>query len=145
MMVEELYGAFIDAWNRRDADAMAELFTLDGEAFGFDGTQHTGRGVIAEQARAIFASHPPPPFVTKILGVTTVTTDVAIVRAIAGMKPPGKAELDPKLHAIQRLTAVHRGGDWRIALFQNTPAAFHGRPEEIAKLTSELISGVPPA
>jgi hypothetical protein len=54
------------------------------------------------------------------------------------MAPPGKTALDPKLHAIQRLTAVHRGGDWRIALLQSTPAAFHGRPDEVAQLTAEL-------
>jgi len=49
MTVEELYGHLIDAWNRRDADAFAGLFVLDGETIGFDGTQHTGRGAIAEQ------------------------------------------------------------------------------------------------
>src|SRR5262249_17560692 len=49
MTVEELYQAVIDAWNKRDADAFATLFTLDGECIGFDGSTMTGRGTIAEQ------------------------------------------------------------------------------------------------
>jgi uncharacterized protein (TIGR02246 family) len=138
MTVEELYAAVIDAWNRRDADAFAQLFILDGETVGFDGSQMKGPGEIAETLRGIFKNHPTAPYTTKLRGVTTVTTDVAIVRAVAGMIPPGKHELDPKLHAIQRLTAVQRAGDWRIALFQTTPAQFHGRPEEVEKLTAEL-------
>jgi len=138
MMVEDLYQQMIDAWNKRDANAFAELFTLDGEAVGFDGTAHTGRGKIHEELKASFASHPTPPYTGKLQGVTTVTTDVAIVRAIAGMIPPGKTEFDPKLHAIQRMTAVFRGGDWRIALLQTTPARFDNRPEELAKITAEL-------
>jgi uncharacterized protein (TIGR02246 family) len=81
-----------------------------------------GRGEIALALRGIFDSHPTPPYVAKIAGVSTVTTDVAIVRAIAGMAPRGKPDLDPKLHAIHRMTAVLRGGEWRIALFQNTQA-----------------------
>jgi uncharacterized protein (TIGR02246 family) len=138
MTVEELYNQLIDAWNRRDADAFAGLFVLDGETIGFDGTQHTGRGAIAEQLKAIFASHPTQPYVTKIQSVVTVTTDVAIVRAVAGMAPPGKDALEPKLTAIQRLTSVQRAGIWQVALFQTTPAQYHGRADDLAKLTAEL-------
>jgi len=140
MTVEELYRQMIDAWNKHDAEGFGSLLVLDGEAVGFDGTQHTGRGTITEQLRAIFATHSPPSYTAKIVGVTTVTTDVAIVRAVAGMIPAGKTEFDPKLHAVMRLTAVHRGGDWRIALLQSTPAQFHGRADEIAKLTAELAA-----
>lgn len=138
MTVEELYQQLIDAWNKRDADAFAGLFILDGETVGFDGSAMTGRGTIAEQLRAIFAGHPTAPYVGKILGVTTVTTDVAIVRAAAGMAKGGVGPLDSSLTSIQRLTAVHRGGDWRVALFHNTPAQFHGRADDLAKLTAEL-------
>lgn len=140
MMVEDLHTAFIAAWNKRDADALAELFILDGDVVGFDGSQCTGRGSIHEEMKKIFASHPTPPYLAKVTGVTTVTTDVAIVRAIAGMVPPGKSELDPALHAVQRLTAVFRGGDWRIALLHTTPAQYHGRPEEVAKHTAALTA-----
>lgn len=138
MTVEELYVAVIDAWNKRDATAFSELFILDGDVVGFDGSQMIGRGMIAETLRDIFANHQTAPYVARITGVTTVTTDVAIVRAIAGMAPHGDGKLDPKLHAIHRLTCVHRSGDWRAALFHNTPAQLHGRPQDVEQMTRDL-------
>ena len=47
-------------------------------------------------------------------------------------------EINPAVNAIQSLVAVTRDGRWRIALFQNTPAQFHGRPELAQQLTEEL-------
>ena len=140
MIVEDLFHRMIECWNKRDADALAELFILDGDVVGFDGSHHTGRGAIHEAYKQIFADHPTRPYVAKITGVTTVTTDVAIVRAIAGMPAADTAELDPKLHAVMRMTAVFRGGDWRIALLHATPAQYHGRPDEVARHTAELAT-----
>ena len=139
MMVEDLYTQLIAAWNARDAEGFASLFMLDGEAVGFDGSELTGQAAIRAEISRIFADHTPNPYIAKIHSVTTVTTDVAIVRAIAGMVPQGKSELEPKLHAIQRLTAVsRRPGEWSIALFHTTPAQLHGRPEALAAITAEL-------
>ncbi|MDQ3367700.1 MAG: SgcJ/EcaC family oxidoreductase [Myxococcota bacterium] len=138
MTVEELYAQLIDAWNGRDAAAFEALFVLDGDLVGFDGSQLHGQGAIGEHLRALFGDHPTAPYVSRITGVTQISTDVAIVRAIAGMVPPGQQELDPKLHAVHRMTAVHRGGAYRVALFQNTPIQLHGRPAEVDAITAEL-------
>jgi hypothetical protein len=46
--------------------------------------------------------------------------------------------LNPAVNAVQSLVAVKNAGEWRIALFQNTPAQFHGRPELVQELTEEL-------
>ena len=138
MTVEELYANLMEAWNKRDAKAFEDLFILDGDLVGFDGTQMHGQGSIGEHLRQIFADHPTPKYVYRITGVTQISTEVAIVRAIAGMVPPGKTDLDPKLHAIHRLTAVHRGGAYRVALFQNTPARFDRRPQDLEQLTADL-------
>ena len=55
------------------------------------------------------------------------------------MVPPGKSEIDPALNAVQSLVAAKApDGEWRIALFQTTPAQFHGRPELVQQLTDEL-------
>jgi hypothetical protein len=54
------------------------------------------------------------------------------------MAPPGKMELNPAVNAIQSLVVLETAGQPRIALLQNTPAAFHGRPELAARLTGEL-------
>jgi hypothetical protein len=61
-----------------------------------------------------------------------------LLRATVGMVMPGQTELNPALNAIQSLVAARRDGHWRIELFQNTPAAFHGNPDAMKKLTDEL-------
>jgi len=45
----------------------------------------------------------------------------------------------PARNVIQTVVA-RRGADghWLVEMFQNTPAAFDGRPEETRKLTDEL-------
>jgi hypothetical protein len=45
---------------------------------------------------------------------------------------------EPKLNAMQSLVAEPRAGDWRIVLYQNTPAQLHGRPELVESLTEAL-------
>ncbi|MBA3461680.1 MAG: SgcJ/EcaC family oxidoreductase [Deltaproteobacteria bacterium] len=140
MTVEDLYAQLIDAWNRRDAEAFASLFTLDGETVGFDGSELFGQAAIRAELSRVFADHTPNKYVYKIKKVETVSVDVAIVGAHAGMRAEDQGGFDPKLHAVHRLTAVHRGPEWRIVMFQTTPAQLHGRPDLVAALTAELES-----
>jgi uncharacterized protein (TIGR02246 family) len=136
--VQELYQQLIDGWNNRSARRMADQFAEDGEMIGFDGSQAIGREEIFSHLDPIFKEHPTPPFVTKVKDVRFLGLDVAILRAIAGMVPPGQSDLDPKLNTHHTLVAVKNDGKWRIALFQNTPAQFHGRPELVEQMTEEL-------
>jgi uncharacterized protein (TIGR02246 family) len=136
--VLELYHHFLAAWNYRDAAGMAELFTEDGNIVGFDGSMLDGPGDIRDTLADIFARHPTPPFISKVRNVRMLSDDSAVVSALVGMMPPGKTEIDPALNAVQSLVAVRQGEAWRVALFQNTPAAFHGRPELVEKMTAEL-------
>jgi hypothetical protein len=64
-------------------------------------------------------------------------------RAVAGMILPGTTDVNPAVNAVQTLGGVHRADGWRVALFQSTPAAFHGRPEDVEKLTAELRAALP--
>jgi uncharacterized protein (TIGR02246 family) len=97
-----------------------------------------GRDEIEGALAQIFKDHPTPPYVTKVRELRFLSNDVALLRAVAGMTPPGKSDLDPALNAVQTMVASRQDGEWIVELFQNTPAAFHGRPEEAAKLTAEL-------
>jgi len=54
------------------------------------------------------------------------------------MVPPGQSDLNPKVNTHHTLMAVRIEGEWRIELFQNTPAQFHGRPELVEQMTEEL-------
>jgi uncharacterized protein (TIGR02246 family) len=136
--VRALYRQLLDSWNKRSADAFAALFDEDGESIGFDGSQMTGRAEIASTLQHIFADHPTAPYVSKVRGVRFLSPEVAVLRAVAGMVPPGQSDLNPAVNTIQTLIAAKRDGVWRIVLFQNTPAQFHGRPELVWQLTEEL-------
>ena len=136
--VRELYRHFIDGWNARDAAALAEPFAEDGEVIGFDGSQVAGQFAILANMVGLFADHLTPPYLTIVRGVRFLGPDAAMLRAVAGMVPPGATDIEPRLNAIQTLVAARRNGTWRIALVQTTPAQYHGHPELVESLTAEL-------
>jgi uncharacterized protein (TIGR02246 family) len=136
--IRSLYQELLDCWNRRSAECFAEIFWEDGNVVGFDGSQMNGQMEIASQLSQIFADHMTAAYLGKVREVRFLTSDVAVLRAVVGMVPPGKEDINPAVNAIQTLVAVRGEGYWRIAVFQNTPAAYHGRPELVEKLTEEL-------
>lgn len=136
--IAPLYDRLVDGWNRCDGPAMAELFSENGSMVGFDGSQVDGRREIESHLSGIFAHHRPAEFVVIVRDIRMFTPDSALLRAVAGMVPTGKTEIMPAVDAIQSLVVSRHGDDWRIELFQNTPAAWHGRPEDFARLTAEL-------
>jgi uncharacterized protein (TIGR02246 family) len=136
--VRALYQELLEAWNDRNGEALAATFQEDGEIIGFDGSQHIGRAQIAADLGKILADHPTPTYAAKVRGVRFPSPGVAILRADTGLVPRGQPDLDPRLNALQTLVAAQRDGQWRIVLFQNTPAQFHGRPELAQQLTEEL-------
>ncbi|QFY10441.1 SgcJ/EcaC family oxidoreductase [Nonomuraea phyllanthi] len=138
----ELYEDLIGAWNRRDAAGMAALFDPAGAMVGFDGSQVAGSDVEGHLA-PIFADHPTAPYLYKVREVRALAEGVVLLRAIAGMVPPGRTELNPAANAVQSLVAQsgsnqNGSGTWRVVLFQNTPAQYHGRPELVEQHTEEL-------
>jgi uncharacterized protein (TIGR02246 family) len=136
--VQALYRQLLDAWNRQDAQAFAGLIAADGNVVGFDGSQMDGRAHVASEIGAIFADHRTATYVAKVREVRLLAPDVALLRAVVGMVPPGQADIKPDVNAIQSLLATRSEGQWRIALLQSTPAQFHGRPELVQQLTDEL-------
>jgi uncharacterized protein (TIGR02246 family) len=136
--IQSLYKKWIDNWNHRDAQAMAQILAEDCNLVGYDGSQMNGRDEVTKTLGKIFADHPTAHYITLIREVKFLAPTVAVLRADAGMVPRGKTELNPAVNAVQTLIAVEKNGRWQISVFQNTPAAFHGRPEAVQKLTEEL-------
>ncbi|MCI0712415.1 MAG: SgcJ/EcaC family oxidoreductase [Chloroflexi bacterium] len=136
--IRALYEQLIDHWNKRKPAAYAALFTDDGTVIGFDGSVVDGAGAIESHLRQIFADHMTARYLTIIREIRLLAPDVALLRAVVGMVPPGQSDINPAANAIQSLVAVKRDGGWQIALFHNTPAQFHGRPELAQELTDEL-------
>ena len=138
LAIQKVYDQLISSWNEMNSEAYAELFTADGSIVGFDGSQANSRKEIYEHLSAIFADHAPARFVTIVREVRLLSTSVGLLRAVAGMVPRNEKEINPKTNTIQSLIAVKKDHRFMIALFQNTPAAFHGRDEDAQKLTTEL-------
>ncbi len=136
--IRALYRGWLDSWNKRSAKDMASLCADDGNVVGFDGSTMNGRAEIESNLRQIFADHLTAPYVGKVRDVRFLTPEVAVLRGVAGMVPPGQSDLNPAVNTIQTLVAAKRDGRWSIALFQNTPAQFHGRPELVQQMTEEL-------
>jgi uncharacterized protein (TIGR02246 family) len=135
---EQLYQALLERWNERDAAGMAALFEPEGHSVGFDGSEMHGPAEIESTLAQIFADHETGAYVSKIRDVRSLAPDIAVVRAAVGMVPPGASDIDPDVNAVQVVVSTRRGASWRIALLQNTPAQYHGRPEAAEALTAEL-------
>ncbi|MEH7502170.1 SgcJ/EcaC family oxidoreductase [Neobacillus drentensis] len=136
--VKAIYTQLLDAWNERNAEGMAELYSEDGESIGFDGSQSIGRQEIFSHLKPIFEHHLTARFVSKVKDVRFLSSEIAILRAIAGMVPTGQSDINPNVNTHHTLVVVKSEGNWRIHLFQNTPAQFHGRPEVVQQMTEEL-------
>jgi len=136
--VRGLYEQLLERWNRRDARGMADLFAIEGNLIGFDGSSVNGRMQIEDHLEPIFRDHPTPRFVAKLREIRPLAPKVILLRAVVGMIAPDNSDINPALNAVQSLVAVRREDTWQVQLFQNTPAAFHGRPAELEALTEEL-------
>jgi uncharacterized protein (TIGR02246 family) len=133
-----LYTQLLAAWDKRNARDYALLFASDATLIGFDGSQVNGQLQIGAHVSEVFSHHQTPRYVGVVREVRLVAPDVSLLRANAGLIPPGKDDIEPALNAVQSLVAVKKGGDWKIALFQNTPAQFHMHPEQAKALSDEL-------
>ncbi len=120
--ITALYHQLLNAWNMRNAREYADLFAKDGNLIGFDGSQINGRAEAEVHISQIFADHQTAPYIGKVREVRMLAPDVAMLRAVVGMVPPGQNNINPAVNAIQTLIAVRHDQAWRIALFQNTPA-----------------------
>jgi uncharacterized protein (TIGR02246 family) len=117
---------------------MSDLFADKGEIIGYDGSHEIGREQIFSHINPIFENHPTAQFIGKVKSVRLFGSNIAMLRAIAGMVPPGQSDINPKVNTHHTLIAEMIEGNWRIQLFQNTPALFHGRPELVEQMTEEL-------
>jgi uncharacterized protein (TIGR02246 family) len=133
-----LYKKLLESWNNNNPGDFANLFAENGNTIGFDGSQMNGRRQINDELSQIFANHKVSSYVGIIREVRPLSSTTFILRAVAGMVPPGQSEINPAVNAIQTLIGQKEQEEFLIALFQNTPAAFHGRPELSRQLTEEL-------
>ena len=136
--VGALYDRLITGWNDHDGYAMAEPFADDGVIIGFDGSVSSGRQTIGTEMSNIFADHETGRYAVKVQSVRSLGPQATILRAIAGLVPPGQTAINPETNSHQTVVAEQHESQWKIVLFQNTPAQFHGRPALVEDMTLEL-------
>jgi uncharacterized protein (TIGR02246 family) len=136
--VRALYDDLIRAWNQSDARAFSTLFENQGICVGFDGSEYTSSSEIEASLKAIFKDHKVARYVTLVRDVRQIAPGTLLLRAVAGMVPPGGRKIKPERNAVQVLVASNKSGSWKIASYQNTPAQYDGRPDVSKALTEEL-------
>ncbi len=129
--VSSVYKHLLEAWNNQNARGMADLFADDG-------SQSVGQAEIFVNLEPISKHHRTAQFVSKVRSVRFLSQDVAILRAIAGMVPPRQSDINPSVNTHHTLVVQEINGEWKIKLYQNSPAQFHGRPELVEQMTEEL-------
>src|ERR1044071_1749860 len=114
LAISKLLEAHLTCWNNQDARGIASLYTENGNTVGFDGSQMNGRLQIETDLCPFLQSHKTARYVWKIQEIRFLHPTVALLRAIAGMVPPGKKDLMPERNAVQSLIAVEQSGSWKI-------------------------------
>ncbi|MHB9133560.1 MAG: SgcJ/EcaC family oxidoreductase [Armatimonadota bacterium] len=139
-----LYTQLMDAWNAGSGDAMAALYTADGDLIGFDGTHFIGREEIATFHQRLFDTvMQGSRLVGDVRDVRFLCPEVAVLHATGQTIMPGQTAPTQERDSIQTIVAVKEDGVWRIAAFQNTriqswqgqtgPHELLGQLEEIRK------------
>ena len=82
-------------------------------------------GVVGIGLGTVFIAYPVLQMILKYAGAAYLI----YLAAVIALSEPGEPDQE---NARGPMTF------WRAAMFQNTPAAFHGRPDEVKKLTDEL-------
>jgi uncharacterized protein (TIGR02246 family) len=134
-----LYHEILKQWNQRNAAGMANLFEDDGDLIGFNGSRFYGKGEIEKHLSYIFANYPTPKYVGKMRSIRFLNPKVGVLIGVGGLVEPDRHDIRQELNAVQTLVALKQGKEgWKISFYQNTPAAYHGRPELGEQLTEEL-------
>jgi uncharacterized protein (TIGR02246 family) len=125
----EIYRSLLTAWNERDAHGFADLFAPDGIMIGYDGSSAESPDGVFDHLDPIFTNHPTATYVAHVRDVRSIGADLSLLRAMAGMVPPGEDQVNPAVNALHTVLVRGAGETARIVLFQNTPAQYHGRQD----------------
>jgi uncharacterized protein (TIGR02246 family) len=123
--------AFSDALRKGDAQALAGLFTEDGEAVDGEGDSIVGRASLQEHYAARFASGPGDKFETVIDSIRILAPGVARVAGHSTVRPSdGAAAITGKYKSIQ----VKHDGRWLVASLRELPDSEMTPHDHLAEL-----------
>lgn len=106
---------FVEAYNKKDAAAIAALFTADGEMSDLTGTDLTsGRDEIKARYEEIFADD-PPQMAVEVASVRLVAPNLAIEDGTAHFTPGEDEEAPPRSVTYSAVLMKNPEGVWQIA------------------------------
>jgi len=106
---------FVAAYNKKDAAAIAGLFTENGEMCDLTGDDlTTGRDQIKAHYEEIFAEDDTPSIAIEVKSVRLVAPALAIEDGTAHLTPPGE-NAPPRSMDYTAVLLKGDGGEWRIA------------------------------
>jgi uncharacterized protein (TIGR02246 family) len=95
-MAYTVYQHLLESWNQQNAEKYAACFAEEANVIGFDGSQMNGREEIFKQIHGIFAHHQVAAYVSIVREIRLLSPGIVLLRATAGMVPPGKSEIRPE-------------------------------------------------
>jgi uncharacterized protein (TIGR02246 family) len=135
--------SYVEAYNRGDAKAVAEHWSVSGEWITPLGNRIVGRQAIAQAMEVFFAAEKGIKIEVLDPKVRLVTADVAIEEGAVRVTEPGESPSDSTYIAIH----VKKDGNWKLDSVHETeiPAAdaSGGNLEQIAWMVGDWIDNSP--
>lgn len=97
--IVDLYRRILEGWNARNAKEMTHPLASDATVVGFDGSVHSGRQTIESQMADLFRNHPTARYVADLEMLPEIGPAGALLRAVAGLIPPGSSAVKPAVCA----------------------------------------------
>jgi uncharacterized protein (TIGR02246 family) len=122
--------AFVEAFNRGDAKALAQLWTPNGEYVDELGSKSDGREAIEKAYAEFLTAHPKATLRLEIDSLKMLSADAAIEDGSAFLELPGGAR------AVSQYSVVHimEDGKWLMASVRDSSMDTGSLPEQIADL-----------
>ena len=103
--------AFVEAFDKGDAKAVAAFFTEDGDIIDQDGRQIKGRAAIEKTYSKVFADAKGAKLFIKITSLRVVSSDLALEDGLTEVVP---ADGGPPSAARYSVVHVKQDGEWRL-------------------------------
>jgi uncharacterized protein (TIGR02246 family) len=110
--LRELHRAYLAAFNKGSAEAVAAFYAPDADFIGVAGDLYKGRAEIEKRNASFFAKNKDAKLKSPIGSIRFLTPDVAIVDRSAELSPVPEGG-PQKVHAT--IVYVKRDGKWQIA------------------------------
>src|SRR5262249_55664374 len=129
--IRENAKAFVEAFQKGDAKALAEFFARNGECTDETGRELKGRGAIEKAFEGLFAQNKGLKLRINSLSLRFLTPDVAIEEGTSAVITPDR---DPPSHARYTNVHVKKDGRWLIGSSKLTVSAPANNSEHLHEL-----------